>query len=1148
MDVDRALLAIADSYHDFIGTRCSKNGVEPTRDSIKEHFHLITDTCVNRIPADRLFIYNGTIAGNKHFKGQDLEETIFNLMEHEYSKTSSRICTQYINDALSYDEERIAELRTKILDFLGDNGNIGIIYDQFGISILRQITDDLNSDTERKILNIHPICGLWDEAGKSKFRRIDVKIKGVGGSDSIDIDHTGNIQFGLNFNDASTIFRANSDGTNSVAVFNQEIIGPDSKALYPINNVFYDTELSKEVLDLSVNALCRAFSEAGSKNETNILNIILGVSNKNASFIKKDADIYVKAKTLFSSYMFSNLGHLNIKRSGDFGQVAMVKYLNEKNVTVQPYAAFDENKRPLDIVSTPNISLPDMLYVLMTSDRLCCTRALMEGVPVIFYSKKKNEIILYKNEQENVITNDYYNKLIENIFDNIYSTGIHEAQEIIVMKLQPVNDVAMPEGPMTFFSSFFRARFSNVICQNSNEILDRIYEMGARLDDEVFQMCVSIHSLVQKIKVLQNTLITDKMKSILQKISGELQPRNIITPEFIAKEHLELFPFILDITNCKLPPETNILHMDEKDHVLKFDDDILTLLQTISLYPSMITTKDKYNNFQGIVRTYIDIQLDTQYSKYIDLYHNIRNRHAKDMNGVITCLQNYMKKRNNMLLRGYVKNMDGLHFFRPIDAYMYVFESQTVKFIDLIHSFIDDIESKIELCKSVNDLLCNTITPSGSEMSISKVTSSCSMSTSEGEGGESKKQGGQSGGKCDDKDVMDLNILLCNCKKYIDSYIVPDEIEDIQIAMNQIMYCFHIPVNSWIVQSSIIELFDLCTGESDYKQTIATKADLIDVIKKIVFSVLRKYTLYYHLDTMGEQSDPYDFKKLFDFCLDYRKHSLVDISTMTTEFFEFYYQCTSKDQFFNYEHQKSYKDFVSTLPDGVDIPFVEKEIQFMHTYMRNFMREVYLEINRESLFDQTSGWSVILQKYTNIQQASPGPSSLNPSSANIAMANLAQPCPPSPLPSIIAPASATASPEKPQLFKIASTATMAALDIQDVQKEPLNDRRFNDFWFKIFIETQGLTFAETCFKLSQIIAQYAKDAPELKTVTINGPKDLIQLKYMILNTLKDLSLSRAQSSNSMQRAGGGRKCRLKIREYHQKYYPAYYNKYYVNEL
>lgn len=1169
IDIDKVLLAIADSYHDFLGRRCSKNGLEPTKDMIKKSIQRSTGIEETNIPSSKMFIYNGINIKNTDFMGYDLEETVYNMIDLYYGPTcnKSTIDSDILDRILLNDIDVINRFKRFLFNFyecnIEDNDkyyNIGLIYDQFGINILKQLTNQLNDGKNGpQILNIHPICGLWDEAGKPKTNRIDVLIGN--NSQTNVIEHTNNISFSF------------TESKNNVNLFNNP-------------NNFTHTELCKEILNLGVSNLCKCYAEAVGKKDKNIINIILNNNRKNASCIMNNSTLYDKIKNLFNIELFKNLDHLNIKRSGDYGQISLVKYLNLNNNEIKPYALFKENKRPIE--NTIDKLNNNIRYVLMTSDRLCCSRAIIEGVPVIFYSNKDNKLVLYKNILQphsiNVETysNDLHDLIIK-LFDKLFieretQDGTSTRKNVEVR--EDFEEARIKNCPnivseLSFFRPFLNGIFQNIPQTNYNDNLKKIIKIGTNIDKSLLELNNQLFRLINQIGLLQLNMISDKMKSRLKKLTTMLSEDYTIS----MTERFEIIPFLIDISNCEYKGNTNIITSDSNNYILSFDDSIIKLLSKISLYPSLLHSNNPNKLFQGIIGAFIDMSIDTQYSKYIDLYHDVEDRSEKDMSLLLTAMQNFMKKTNNMILRGYAKNLDGLNFFKPIDAYLYVFEKQTDIFISRIEQFIEAVESKILLIDNINDFLRETaITPSGSEVSMTisnRTTSNASMrtigstcsldSTGNRTGGAKKRQNKYKGGKCEDKIIMDLNILLCNCDNYLNSNIVPDEMEDIQIAMNQIIYCFHIPINSWIIQSSIIELINILT--------ITDKKELINKIKSIVFSVLRKYILYYHLDICGNESDQYVLKDMFDFCLDYRKNSLCSISKLTEEFFtNFLYKKPNEqtqtgrkslDEYYNYEHKKNYDDFMTNIPEEVDINYIEDEIVTMHKYISSYIKDVYTEIQRANAFDPSGGWSYMLEKFTTAPQAfmtSVGQyliAPLNPPAITSGI-NLQGMCTPSTSsPAKAGPSTEAATTSSGQgttdirgspMTKETSNANFstikeAVMSTGNIHQESEDKRLFNELWYKIFIDTQNASFEEIKSKFLSLSQQY--NYKEYDKIIVSNINDIRKIFFENLRiNLKPSTSSAAMTSGS----GGGiskMKMKLKMKDYHRKYFTGYYNKYYA---
>lgn len=970
LKIDRALTAIADTYHDFFDTRCTREGIEPSKHDIQQNFLRIINGEFEEadIPVDRLFMYEGVNCSDRNIKGTDLEESVLNFLDFYYPKKEDQhivIPSDDLQRVLLNEAGTVPDTKKKLNEFFGSVGSdehedICIIYDQFPIKLIGAITDDINSTKNKRILNVQPICGLWDEAGKSRTRRVDVRLTGLEET-YIPIDHTANIQFG------------HSNNKNYVQVFGGDInIG--GEPLYPIDpakNKFWDTELNKEVLHLGVNDLCQAYAQAVANKRNNILNIIFNNNGKNATFVRKDTDFYKKVQDIFTPTMFKNLGHINIKRSGDFGQVAMVKYLNNTNkqINMTVYGGFDENKRVLQVSQEIR---KNKMFVLMTGDKLCCARARIEGIPVIFYSHRDDQVLLYKGENHNVTFKHYFKKLQSYTCSLLKYTGS-----------TPIN-IGSQGAQIKMFETFFAGTFSIAFGGMYEAELNSINQIGKTIDIALTKMKNTIETFIPKVHKLQQTLASQQAKTYFKALNTSLveiykdpkekcknlrdhDPFAVLKQKYDKADHLEALPFLVNVVSCNLSSciggeSTNTVKVLD---AVSLDSNLLNILKILSLYPSKLVYKNPRAQFQGIIGAFLFSDVGPKYSKYIDLYHSVPGRIAKNNNLVINAMQMCLARSSNRILRGFAKKLDGLQFYRPYDAYFYVFEQQCYLFIDKIEEFIESMNKQSEMIDVIDGFLGNgVVTPTGKPLRRSSASASASEGSIEGDGegegeGEDDKSSSRclkrsksvsfmNGGKCNDAEVFDLNVLLCNCPKYLESYLTPDSIEDIQVMLMQVMYCYHIPLNSWLLQGEIVEHINRSESLN------------YDTIKNVVFAALKKYIIFLLKNAPQERSDPYNLLYLLHFCIDYRRNSIM-FTPLANDFFNMLYTGNTEESVEN-DFDVKYPKFIEGYIENFDVDFVKDEQQIMINYIKGYVHEVYNEIQRFA--SVAPEWAFILRKYT----------------------------------------------------------------------------------------------------------------------------------------------------------------------------------------
>ena len=428
---DKAMIALADSYHDFAkGTRC---GISGLKDAIKDKgFPTLfrrPGSTDNKDDNELTFADATAPHRSTYFhdpktynlvgvaKGDNVEATMMNYVNTHYfvDLEENFIPENVFNppdtpSGMQIDDNS-KDMQAKVFKMMGmmeadrKVGNIGIIYDQCAMTgVIPKLTTDyvtlVNKSDKGHIFNINPICGRWDEAPKTQVNRIDVSINVKHENPSyVYIQHTRNIRFNLK-SDLSLIGIASS-GTlvpdNYVELFYETGtdagVGRDGISRNP--NVFYLQTLTKKPFNFGVAELCNAYNTAP-LNIQKAMQIVLN-DNKLQSFgntnFREEVQNFFTTQGVFAP---DQMNFLNIKRSADYGQIYLVQKLNKvgsANIEMYAYNLFNKDKKIHKTGNYPaSMKLQDKLinkWVLLTGDKLCYARARLEGVPCIFYKAGK---------------------------------------------------------------------------------------------------------------------------------------------------------------------------------------------------------------------------------------------------------------------------------------------------------------------------------------------------------------------------------------------------------------------------------------------------------------------------------------------------------------------------------------------------------------------------------------------------------------------------------------------------------------------------------------------------------------------------------------------------------------------------------------
>lgn len=469
LNKDKAMVALADSFHDFgKGERCGK-GAEfkepikttgfPTiftvKDKTKDDYGLnLEDVTKGHRSAYFFDSRQNDLVGVK--KGANVEATMMNYVNHHYKHKQADGQDKelyFIKESDFKKQKNEQQLKELIFQNLGlEKGttNIGIIYDQCALkNVINKLATDYVKDspksTKGHIFNINPICGRWDEAGKIQVKRIDVSINSKNQKLYVPIPHTSNIRFNLK-SDLEAVASTEENTPikdNYVEIFYEtgtEIV--EGKIGFTKNpNVFYLRELTKNLFSFSVASLCTAYANANQTRTLAVEEAVNEILNESKLTIDNGLDPSYKDKisTFFTNknvFNHDTLNFLNLKRSADYGQIYFVKSMNDNIDSIEMYAYnfYDEKKKIHKSGKYPvTMSLPDRLidkWVLLTGDKLCYARARLEGVPCIFY-KEDEGLELYPGQ-----------KIIETDVSSRTKRFLEEFQKV-VQNLDPVDSASL---------------------------------------------------------------------------------------------------------------------------------------------------------------------------------------------------------------------------------------------------------------------------------------------------------------------------------------------------------------------------------------------------------------------------------------------------------------------------------------------------------------------------------------------------------------------------------------------------------------------------------------------------------------------------------------------------------------------------------
>ena len=331
----RRLLAICDTMHDFLGSRCSSR-------NLLETFQVLFSKL---FPEEQQHITD-------NFDKSKIEEQCLKYLQDRLFKFQGGVVVDKIVDLDGV---------LKVI-FPGDSkGIVGLIYDSGnkGHFPSKENTKKIDSEEKNKqrkmfvepqnpnikngkyIYNLQPICSSWDKASKLSILPIDIELDVVDASQKM----------------------AKIKGLKTQYSF--QVLGGkiENKIGIEINNEFYPIIIPSKKTDLrtSVSNLCEYLKKP---------------TNNPIQILYKEEVFPITNKPAFVC---------DIKRSQDYGQVEFVHKLlkNKSNLVL-----YLKGKNKI-IDETPNI------YILATNDRLCYAKARLEQIPVLFLNNDKT-FLYYK--------------------------------------------------------------------------------------------------------------------------------------------------------------------------------------------------------------------------------------------------------------------------------------------------------------------------------------------------------------------------------------------------------------------------------------------------------------------------------------------------------------------------------------------------------------------------------------------------------------------------------------------------------------------------------------------------------------------------------------------------------------------------------
>jgi hypothetical protein len=435
------LIARADTFHDFSskGIRCVLNSIEQQDDFIERVLN--TDSNVFNIIHDNLYMI-----GNNIINRPNHEDTFTAIIQKHFNDSRMEFNDGGLLSPIDLANDVLVNVDDNLFDTLHQNygTRLGLVLDQ-GDYPQGIFTDPMAyslSDSNHKCrINLNMIASNWDQANRSHKYKVCVNAKRR-------LDNASNSSNNVYMNTPMRNIKYMSsemDMNFCQAKYKNKLESLVNTLMINGECVIDNIHMMNDIVSCGVHSLCEAINEltkgikwksldhalmfeVNFQSLNNVCSKIL-FNNPNTeqqfiagsgsakitilkSFILSIFRLYTKEKiiegttTIPLAYVAMFL--FDVKRSMDYGQVEMVKELNNNFCkSVNPdqlvtHKVFNEKKAEMKYVP-PNIrSIVFDKVILLTGDRLCYLKAKHEGVPTMFLRVSKNKSALKQVNLTNV--------------------------------------------------------------------------------------------------------------------------------------------------------------------------------------------------------------------------------------------------------------------------------------------------------------------------------------------------------------------------------------------------------------------------------------------------------------------------------------------------------------------------------------------------------------------------------------------------------------------------------------------------------------------------------------------------------------------------------------------------------------------------
>ena len=517
----QAVLACMDTHHDTSDQRCNcqiKQKLHQKEHNTNIIEKIVSNSYMNKtVDTDKTIINENILTldsvvenvkdVNKStlLRGRTDEEKTASLVKNLTQLELNEDFIQYKWTDLENDQNEINKFKDKIAEMVFGKTTppddklriVHIIYDQFPLSLLEKIVDDVRVITNtppQEVKKVRNGTLFFDTACLATYHDPAPRSS----TNKLHISATSGKRVPIWFSDVD--FYLKNDAHNLISMeqnfvhilaksHNQQNISDLDRTF----GVFTENELKLKLLNVGIGNLCNAMLVS---NDLNAMVNTLLIADKTIkpAFFKKCLDTFVHFKNT------NNFNLLHVKRSGDFGQVAMVKVLNEEPNKVRLNYGYGKDKKkeiPRKDFDIQAYDTAEKAYILLTGDQICAANATFNKARLI---TTKNGMIEFQKGVEptsSVVSHDISRKVStfeSNIVSNLAKIHIPLESDIPTLTVAPTITI---ENVDEIVDNYYYAYDEKRVATPSNqEIINKLNSAIGVTATNLFRVIIALQGLV----------------------------------------------------------------------------------------------------------------------------------------------------------------------------------------------------------------------------------------------------------------------------------------------------------------------------------------------------------------------------------------------------------------------------------------------------------------------------------------------------------------------------------------------------------------------------------------------------------------------------------------------------------------------------